>query len=231
MRLKQPVKGYRYNSDTMMLYDFISRMNLIGEALDVGCGCGILGLLLKRDFSKVGFDLLDIQESNISVAKENADINALDVNFITADFTEFKSEKRYDFVVSNPPFYHGGVKRSENEHIKISRYSDYLPLESLIKSANSILKPRGSFIFCYDAKQISEILIYLKKYKLTPATLRFVHSKATNEANLVMIEAKKSSKALSKILPPIFIYDGKEYSREASEIFAKADTLSEDLEC
>ncbi|WP_170018976.1 methyltransferase [Campylobacter sp. RM16190] len=230
MRLMQPKKGYRYNSDTMMLYDFVSKTKPKGKVLDVGCGCGILGLLLKRDFASINIDLLDIQEPNINLAKQNADSNSIEANFITADFSNFKSDKRYDLIVSNPPFYHDGSKRSENEHIKISRYNEFLPLENLIKSSNSLLKPHGAFVFCYDAKQLSEILICLKKYKFTPSRLCFIHPKATIEANLVMIEAKKSSKALMKILPPVFVFENDKYSEVASEIFARANTLSEDFD-
>ena len=53
MKLYQSASGYRYNSDSLFLYDFIlNYANFKGGALlDVGCGCGILGLLLARDYS------------------------------------------------------------------------------------------------------------------------------------------------------------------------------------
>lgn len=230
MKIIQPRVGYRYNSDTMMLYGFICKEGLKGNVLEVGCGCGVLGLLLKRDFSAICLDMLDIQEINIKIAKQNAGENGLQANFITADFAKFECEKRYDFVISNPPYYHNGVKKSENEHIKISRYSEFLPIEKLIKSANSILKPNGVLSFCYDAKQLSAILTLLKMYKFNPTRIKFVHPKANKEASLVMIEAKKSSKALVKILPPIFVLEGERYTKEASEIFARAGTFSQSCE-
>ena len=62
MILAQLKSGYRYNSDTLVLYDFISSSlkNFSGRILDVGAGCGILGLLLKRDFKNSSLSLLDI---------------------------------------------------------------------------------------------------------------------------------------------------------------------------
>ena len=52
MILAQLENGYRYNSDTLVLYDFICSGvgEISGRVLDVGAGCGILGLLLKSDF-------------------------------------------------------------------------------------------------------------------------------------------------------------------------------------
>jgi len=46
MIITQPKNGYRYNSDTMFLYDFIREGGVRGEVLEVGCGSGVLGLLL-----------------------------------------------------------------------------------------------------------------------------------------------------------------------------------------
>ncbi len=62
MTFYQYKDGYRYNSDTVFLYNFISQEKLKGKLLDVGSGCGILGLLLKRDFSDIELYQIDIQE-------------------------------------------------------------------------------------------------------------------------------------------------------------------------
>ena len=44
MLLYQPQEGYCYNSDSIFLYDFISSFNPRGRMLDVGAGCGVVGL-------------------------------------------------------------------------------------------------------------------------------------------------------------------------------------------
>jgi hypothetical protein len=221
--------GYRYNSDTMFLYDFARENGIKGKVVDVGCGSGILGLLLKRDFRDISLSLLDILEINIAISKRNACANGLDAEFITADFANFKTDVRFDYVVSNPPFYHDGAKESLNEHLRAARYSRSLDLRDFIAGANSLLAPRGTLIFCYDAKRTAEILTVLKEFKLTPTRLKAVHPRRNKEAKLILIEAKKSSKSLMKISPPIFTFEGESYSTEAGKIFARADTKSEDF--
>ena len=228
MIITQPKNGYRYNSDTRFLYDFIREGGVRGEVLDAGCGSGVLGLLLKRDFPKISLSLLDILEANVNLAAANAMQNGLEAEFITADFAKFKTEKRFDLIVSNPPFYHNGVKKSENEHLRTSRYSENLPLSALVGRANSLLKPRGVFSFCYDAKRLAEILLCLAEFKFTLTRLCFVYPKTDGAANLALIEAKKSSKSLAQILPPIFVFEGGVYSKKAVEIFATANTQSKD---
>ncbi len=49
-------------------------------------------------------------------------------------------EKQFDICVSNPPFYHSNVIKSENENLKIARYNDSMPLEKFIEKTSKILK-------------------------------------------------------------------------------------------
>ena len=130
MNLYQFDKGYRYNSDTLLLYDFIAQFEPKGNVLDVGCGCGILGLLLKRDFPQIAMQLLDIQEQNCMLSKENAKLNNIDIaSFICSNFLEATFETKWDAIVSNPPFYANGGVKSENEMLRLSRHSSALPFE------------------------------------------------------------------------------------------------------
>lgn len=230
MRIFQLKEGYRYNSDSLFFYHFLSNLKINGEILEVGAGSGVIGLLLKRDFDEIELDLLDIQEKNIELMEKNRDENSLKCGVILADFSEFKSKKRYDFIISNPPFYHDGASKSENLHKNISRYSSNLELEDFIRNANSHLKPKGILAFCYDAKRVAEILYLLKLYKLNLTKIQFVYPKIGRSATLVMLEAKKSSKSLCDVLEPIFVFEGKNFSKKSSEIFKKAGLISIDLQ-
>lgn len=225
LELYQLENGYRYNSDTLFLYDFISASKLRGDILDVGCGCGILGLLVARD-SSVILKGIDINPINVQISQYNASVNGITAEFITGDFSEFKSEIKFDFIISNPPFYHSNVIKSPNSHIAKSRYSNSLSLEQFLASCNRNLKPKGVLYFCYDAKQIRDILVLFDKFKLNLTKMKFVYPKINQNAKIVLIEAKKSSKSMCEILPPLVVFDGDEFSIETKEIFKKANTIS-----
>ena len=226
MYLYQPTKGYAYNSDSIFLYDFISGFQPKGSLLDVGCGVGIVSLLLSRDF-KVSTTIIDKQKSMLLYAKHNYQINNLEVDAYLGDFIEFSEDKKFDFVVSNPPFYDSAVIQSENEHLNIARYAHHLPIVEFIAKVKKVLKPRGRFIFCYDAKQVDRLLHTLRENKINPEVLRFVHSKIDRESKLVMISARMNSKSLTKILPPFIVFDEQSnYLKEPKEAFLKANTQS-----
>ncbi|MCR4942334.1 MAG: methyltransferase [Campylobacter sp.] len=228
MILFQHPSGYRYNSDSLFLYDFISEFKPSGKLLDVGCGCGILGLLLKRDFAKIELFGIDKQGINIEISKQNAKTNDLEANFFQGDFCEFKSEERFDFIVSNPPFYHDGVKQSQNSHMNISKYEHHLSLKKFLSVANSHLKPNGTLCFCYEAGRVDEIFSELKEFKLKAICMKFVYAKQGAMAKLVLLTVKKNSRSLLKILEPLYAKEGVNFSKEAGRIYAKANTTSKD---
>ena len=226
MFLYQPTSGYCYNSDSIFLYDFISAFKLKGELLDVGCGVGIISLLLSRDFN-IETTIIDKQEKMLSYATHNYAINNLEVKSHLGDFTKLKINDKFDFIVSNPPFYDSNVQQSENTHLNIARYAHHLPIVDFIAKVKKLLKPRGWFIFCYDAKQIDLLLHHLKINGINPEKIQFIHSKLDRESKLVMIAARMNSKSMTQILPPFVVFDDESvYRQNAQKAFEKANTNS-----
>ncbi len=226
MFLYQPTSGYCYNSDSIFLYDFISTLKPKGKLLDVGCGVGIISLLLSRDFN-IETSIIDKQEKMLHYAVRNFELNKLKETHYLCDFTQLQTEERFDYIISNPPFYDAAVTQSEDTHLNIARYAHHLPIESFIRRVKTFLKPKGWFIFCYDAKQIDRLLHHLKIHNINPEKIQFVHSKLDRDSKLVMIAARNNSKSMTQILPPFVVFDEKSvYTPHAQKAFEKANTNS-----
>lgn len=232
LTLYQPQNGYCYNSDTHFLYNFICKnlenfKNIKGELLDIGSGSGILGLLIARDFSKLNLNQCEIQKVFQFLTNKNSKNNNINNILYKDDFIDCKFEKKFDYIVSNPPFYHGDNIKSDNEIIKIARYNDTLPLEKFIKKVSQILKPKGKFFFCYDVKQLNDIMMFLNKYKLNIEALQFLHPNIEKEASLVMVYARSNSKSKLKILNPLIMFNKDNiFTEEINKIYEKCATQS-----
>ncbi len=228
MFIYQEKGGYCYNSDSLFLYDFISLKNIRGNVLDIGCGCGILGLLIKDNFN-IDLTGIDIQKNNITISKINAKNNNLQSKFIHNNFLQYDFNNKFDYIISNPPFYKGESKQSTNPSKKISRFNSNLPIESFIKKGNSLLKPKGELVFCYNAGYFQEIAYILFKYKLNLEEIRFVYPKQEKNATVVLIRSKKSSKSMIKCLPPLITHRNGIFSDEVKKIYQKLNLKS--LKC
>ncbi|MCX6076808.1 MAG: methyltransferase [Campylobacterales bacterium] len=226
MLLYQPHVGYCYNSDSIFLYDFISSFNPKGRVLDVGAGCGVVGLLIARDNPKIELEAVEKQESFVHYATTNARVNKIAYKMHENDFLHFEESLKYDYIISNPPFYHDGATRSDNEILFHARYNINLPLGAFFKKVSKLLKPKAHFIFCYDASQFGLICAELEKVKLRVVDVQFVHPKIDKKASLVMLHVRNSSQSLMNVWPPFISFDGGEFSQKAQDIYKKASTQS-----
>ncbi|MCV6607677.1 MAG: methyltransferase [Campylobacterales bacterium] len=221
LELKQPLNGYKYNSDTIVLYDFVSLFSPKGRVLDIGSGCGILSLLIKRDF-KIEVVGVEKQKEMFEISLENSRVNNLEVEFCNENFSDFQSTEKFDFIVSNPPFYNHKSSTSTNESKKIARYDDNLSLDLFIKKTNSFIKTDGEFIFCYEAVRLQEVMDKLIQYKFKIKTMMFVHGSERKSSNIVLIRAVKTKVGQCEILPP-FLFSNE---KRVKEISLRANTKS-----
>lgn len=226
MLLYQPEFGYCYNSDSIFLYDFIDSFNPKGKVLDVGSGCGVVGLLVARDNPKVKLEAVEKQEAFVFYAKTNARVNKIEYKMHESDFLELDEVDKYDYIISNPPFYHDGASRSEDEMLFNARYNINLPLRDFFKKVSRLLKPQSHFIFCYDASQFGLICAELDRVKLRVVDVQFVHPKVDKKASLVMLHVRNGSKSLMKVWPPFISFNGSEFSTMAQKVYKKASTQS-----
>ena len=226
MLLYQPDSGYCYNSDSLFLYDFINSFSPKGNVLDIGAGCGIVGLLVARDNPMVKLEAVEKQTAFVEYARINARINKIDYTLHESDFLALQSDVKYDYIVSNPPFYPQGAQRSKNDMLFHARYNVNLPLEAFFKKVSQLLKPHAHFIFCYDATVFGDICVALSQVKMRVVDVQFVHPKINKPASLVLIHARNGSKAQMKIREPLIHFDETQESQKTQEIYKKAKTQS-----
>ena len=85
--------------------------NIKGEILDFGSGYGPIGIFLKKTYS-CHVDMIDINRRSLSLAKKNAEENQVEVNIFESDVYQ-NINKKYDFIITNPPIRVGKEKLYE----------------------------------------------------------------------------------------------------------------------
>lgn len=77
--------------------------------LDMGTGSGCIAVTLARHLPEAGVKGLDISQEALSIARYNASVNQVDIEFILRDIRGYASGDKFDLIVSNPPY----VKQEE----------------------------------------------------------------------------------------------------------------------
>lgn len=224
MLFYQPLQGYRYNSDSLLLYDFIHTLQPRGRLLDVGAGCGVVGLLVARDFPRVELSAVEKQAAFVQLAGKNAEVNGISCTIHHDDFLHFDDTAGFDYIVSNPPFYPEGAARSSDPMIHAARYNVHLPIDAFISRAARLLRPQGHLVLCYDPMQFALLSAAIIGAGLRIVDAQFVHAKVGRSASLVLLHARKNSRALMTVRPPFFAFDAETFSRPMQAIYERAAT-------
>ena len=133
--------------ETEELVDLISRSvtSLVVDKpmkiLDIGTGSGCIAIALAKNLPNAKVYALDVSKEALKVAKQNAEINKVDINFIEASILDdtchsaFEAESNFDIIVSNPPY----VRNLEKEEIKPNVLDNEPHLALFVEDDNPLL--------------------------------------------------------------------------------------------
>ncbi len=99
------------------------------KILEVGTGSGCISIALKKS-TECSIDAIDISKRAIEVAKDNAQKNNTEINFICEDIASFTSKNKYNVLVSNPPYV------SPNE--EVDEKTKYEPQNAIFAKDNGL---------------------------------------------------------------------------------------------
>jgi release factor glutamine methyltransferase len=114
--------------------------------LDIGTGSGCIPISLKANLPQANVSAIDVSEKALEVAKRNAELNKVEINFIEANILEVEDLSQlpspiinhpssYNIIVSNPPY----VRNLEKQEIK-KNVLDYEPhLALFVEDTDALL--------------------------------------------------------------------------------------------
>lgn len=87
---------------TRILLENIDINNLKGRVLDLGCGIGVVGIILGTLNKNISIDMVDINERAIILTKDNVKFNNINNNvFVSNVYSNING--KYNYIITNPP--------------------------------------------------------------------------------------------------------------------------------
>lgn len=228
LKIIQNKNGFCFGMDSVLLSDFAKEIKKNSTILDMGTGTGILGILLSAKTQDTKITGVEIQPEVAQMAQRSIQLNHLEerIDIICKDIKELKKvyeTRSFDAIITNPPYKKKGTGgMNKNEAKLISRHEVAANLEDFISIASYLLKDQGSIYMVHRPERLVDIMTNLRKYKLEPKAIKFVHPNQEKEPNLILVKATKNARPFLKVENPIYIYDLQgNYTKEILEIYNK----------
>jgi len=226
LKLIQNPSLFCFGMDAVLLSGFATVRE--GEtAIDLGCGNGIIPILLSAKTRGLHFTGLEIQHDCADMAQRSVGLNHIGdrVEIVEGDIREASGlfgKSSFDVVTSNPPYMLGGHGLKNPDSAKaVARHEILCTLEELVRETSRLLKPGGRFYLVHRPFRLAQIITVLKDYRLEPKRMRLVYPFIDKEPNMVLIEAVRGGKPRMTVEPPLIVYkDVGVYTDEIINIYS-----------
>jgi len=227
----QHVEGYRFSVDAVLAAHFHPPAKNY-KILDLGCGCGVIGLICLYRWASLNIFLtgLELQDELYELAKKNIKSNKYDDRYqllqgdIRKSLELFPAES-FDQIICNPPFFKKGSGRtSENDMVYKARHQISGDIEAFLHGASKLVKNKKNCIFIYPASELIDFVDKARKFRLEPKRIQLVYNypEGTNEARLALLQCQKNGKSGVKVERPFYVYEAKNgsFHKEMEKLYA-----------
>lgn len=199
---------FRLSTDSVLLADFV-RPGRARRGIDLGCGSGILSLLLLARTRALEMTGLELLPEAAALADENLAANALSPRgrAVCGDIRrarELFPAASFDLAVANPPYYPvtAGALSPDGERAA-ARSELTCSLEELCEAAAWLVRSGGSFSLVYKPERLSELFCRLSAHGLEPKRLRLVCERAESAPSLALVESRRGGRPGLRVEPAL----------------------------
>jgi len=138
----------KVSTDACLFGAMVPPNPLKGEyyVLDIGTGTGLLSLIVAQKNPHAVIDAVEIDEAAAEQAKQNFAASPWTerLHVFNADILSFNADKKYDRIISNPPFFEDDL-RSPDQIKNNAKHDTALSLIELLQVVQKHLTKDGSF--------------------------------------------------------------------------------------
>ena len=179
------------------------------KVCDLGCGTGLLGLLLLQRQRALAVTGLDIQPEAVRLGKLAAAENRMEdrLFFRLEDLRETALPAgSFDLAVCNPPYFPPSAgPLPKGEARRTARTEEACTLEDVCRAAGRLLRWGGAFCLVHKPERLTDLLCALRGEALEPKRLRLVSLRPERAPSLLLLEARRGGKPGLAVEEPLIL--------------------------
>ncbi len=191
--IHQENSALKIGADAMLLGSFVNAHGA-RTAIDIGAGTGVLSLMLAQQYPNLQIDAVEIDEMSFTDCVKNFNqSNWTDrLNARCMDVLQWNPAKKYELIVSNPPFYTNSLINAD-ERIARTKHAAFLPLKELVSWMCEALHDNGVCWVIWPYASRNEYLEQIDLYGLHLTAEIIINSKPNKPSRVIYAFAKKSA--------------------------------------
>jgi len=165
------------------------------KILDIGTGSGVIGLTVALEIPDSKVIGTDISEKALEISEKNKKLlNVENIKFFKSNLFENIEYKKFDMIISNPPFYTSDYKSPEKMRNR-ARFEESLPFDVLLNGVDRLLSKKGVFSVIIPYTEVASFVALAALHHLFPMKLThtYGHIDATPKRSLIAFSRVVSS--------------------------------------
>ena len=219
-------EDHRFGTDAFLLayYAGVRHDSIV---CDLCTGCGIIPLIFCKNARPHLIYAVDIQEEAISLLRKTVEENRLEniVQPLQCDLKDIPQSlityETIDIVTVNPPYMTGGSGYEKKSPAQaIARHELLCNVDDVCRTAGKLLKYGGLLKMCHRPERLSDVINAMRKNKIEPKSITFVHNSINEKPWLFLVSGKKGAASGMIVEKPMILRnDDKSYTEEYSRIY------------
>ena len=197
---------FKITTDSVLLAHFAADAGDFARCMDLGCGGGLLSVLLHDKAPGAVFDSADIRSDAAQACQRNYDANNITGSVVCADVRQYRTlggPGQYELVVCNPPYYYAGKNSPDPD--RAAARGDGLSPAQFSGAASYLLRRGGMFCLVHKPEFLTDIFAAMRLADIEPKRMRFVTHAADSAPALVLIAGRRGGKPGLTVQPNLIL--------------------------
>jgi tRNA1(Val) A37 N6-methylase TrmN6 len=225
IRIVQPVSGYRFAIDSVLLAHFL-RTSGTQRLLEVGSGSGVITVLLSALQKFESVVAVEVQEELATICKTNFERNHLNHATVYAvnvkELGNFLAPASFDLIYSNPPYRKmGSGKLNPSQQKAIARHEVLMKLSDLFACAEMFLKPHGRLSLILPGFRQHDFHDLVKKFEFHLAVRQLVHSFRDGPPEFFLATVTRTASKMEELRSLVIYTEPGKYTAEMKNLLTR----------